>query len=55
MQSVHTSARFTCPSIVARTRFKFGCQDRLDLLLAWLTLLPMERFLPQIVQLLAIV
>jgi hypothetical protein len=54
MQSVQTRARLTCPANVARTLFKLGCHDLLDLLLAWLTLLPMDRFLPQIAQLLAI-
>ena len=54
MQSVHTKARFTCPANFPRTRFKFGRQERLDLLLAWLTLLPTERPLPQMVQTLAI-
>jgi hypothetical protein len=51
---VHTNARFTWPANFPRTRFKFGCQERLLLLLAWLTLLPMERPLPQMVQILAI-
>jgi len=50
MQSVHTSARLTCPSNFARTRLRFGRHERLDLLLAWLTLLPMERLFPQIEQ-----
>ena len=50
MQSVHTSARLTCPSNFARTRLRLGRHERLDLLLAWLTLLPMERLFPQIEQ-----
>lgn len=54
MQSVHTKARFTWPANLLLTRFKFGRQERLLLLLAWLTLLPMDRPLPQIVQTLAI-
>jgi hypothetical protein len=54
MQSVHTSARFTWPANVPRTRLRLGCHVLFDLLLAWLTLLPTERFLPQIAQLLAI-
>jgi hypothetical protein len=54
MQSVQTSARFTCPSNFARTRCKFGRQERLLLLLAWLTLLPTDRPFPQIEQTLAI-
>jgi hypothetical protein len=38
MQSVQTKTRFTWPSKLPRTRCKFGFHDRLDLLLAWLTL-----------------
>ena len=54
MQSVQTKARLTCPSNLPRTRFRLGSQARFVLLLAWLTLLPTERPLPQIRQTLAI-
>ena len=50
MQSVHTSARLTRPSNFARTRFRLGRHERLDLLLAWLTLWPTERPFLQIEQ-----
>jgi len=42
------------PSIRARTFWRLGCQTRLVLLLAWLTLFPTERPFPQILQILAI-
>ena len=50
MQSVQTKARFTCPSNLPLTRLRLGRQVRLVLLLAWLTLLPTDRPLPQILQ-----
>ena len=54
-QPVHTKMRLTVPFKLARTRWRFGCQRRLVLLLAWLTLCPTDECLPQIVQLLAMV
>ena len=50
MQSVQTKARFTCPSNLPLTRLRLGRHVRLVLLLAWLTLLPTDRFLQQILQ-----
>ena len=50
MQSVQTKARFTCPSNLPLTRLRLGRQVRLVLLLAWLTLLPTDRPLPQTLQ-----
>ena len=54
MQSVQTKARFTSRPNFARTLLRLACQVRFDLLLAWLTLWPTERPLPQMVQTLAI-
>src|SRR5437868_3718765 len=47
---VHTRIRRTPPPTSARTSCRFGCHRRLVLLFAWLTLLPTELCLPQIVQ-----
>ena len=54
MQSVHTSNRLTWPPNLPRTVFRFAPHERLVLLLAWLTFIPTERPLPQILQILAI-
>src|SRR5690606_33102781 len=49
-QRVQTRMRRTVPWKMARARCRFGCQTRLVLLLAWLTLWPTERVFPQISQ-----
>lgn len=54
MQSVHTSKRLTWSPNLPRTVFRFARQERLVLLLAWLTFIPTERPLPQILHTLAI-
>jgi hypothetical protein len=48
MQRVQTRMRRTLPSTFARTRWRFGLKRRFVLLLAWLTLLPVEGRLPHI-------
>jgi hypothetical protein len=47
-QRVQTRIRRTVPAMMARALCRFGCQTRLVLLLAWLTLWPTERVFPQI-------
>lgn len=49
MHLVQTRIRFTLPSTFALTRWRLGIQRRFVLLLAWLTLLPTDGRLPQIV------
>ena len=55
MQSVQTKIRCTAPLTRALTVCRFGRQLLLLLLLAWLTVFPTERFLPQIEQILAMI
>jgi len=43
-QRVQTLMRFVDPSTIARTRWMLGLNERLVLLLAWLTLLPVWCF-----------
>lgn len=47
-QRVQTRMRFVDPSMTARTRWRFGLNDRFVLLLAWLTLWPVRGFFAQI-------
>jgi hypothetical protein len=47
-QRVQTLMRFVDPSTTARTLWMLGLNERLVLLLAWLTLLPVWCFLKQI-------
>jgi len=48
MQRVHTLICLVCPFTNALTLCRFGSQRLLVWLLAWLTLQPVEGFLPQI-------
>ena len=44
MHCVQTRSLRTRPDTFARTLFKFGRKRRRDLLLAWLTVLPVDGF-----------
>jgi hypothetical protein len=55
MQLVQTVRRFVRPSTFARTSWRFGSQRRLVRLWAWLMLLPLTGFFPQISQTFAMV
>jgi hypothetical protein len=48
MHCVHTRSFRTRPETRARTDFRFGRKRRRDLLFAWLTVFPVDGFLPQI-------
>jgi len=55
MQRVQTVIRRTVEPTMARTRWRFGIQRRLETLWAWLTRLPKTGVLPQTSHILAIV